>query len=214
MLDALKIGGSPMRIKSLMVLTGLTIFLVCSGCAFVDQRISLRYGTDERTTLAGTGDKLLLLVGPEGSDRLNKKGGSYILGNVKNSYGIKTADTITDDRIDDWIVTAFSKELHSKGITVRRVPMLPAMFDYGMSVMILRVWIEQDPGMFTVGSVSDVSLLLEIYSKGNLVKKFSIDGKGDKRGMFSTSGDREASLEKALKAVMAQAIPEILSVMR
>ena len=203
-----------MRMKSFIAIAGLTFFMVLSGCAYMDQKVSLRYSSNAGSVTAGVGDRLLLLAGPEGSDRLAKKGSSYVIGNVKSGYGIKTADTITDDSVDAWIVAAFATELQSKGIMVHRVPRLPETYDYGMNVMILRIWIEQDPGFFTVGAVSDVSLILEIYSKGNLVKKFSIDGKGDKRGMLSTSGDREESLEKALKAVIAQAIPEILSVMR
>ena len=70
----------------------------------MDSKINLRYSSNERDVIAGVGDRLLLMAGPEGLDRLSKKGSSYILGNVKNGYGIKTADTITDDRIDDWIV--------------------------------------------------------------------------------------------------------------
>lgn len=200
--------------KSLQMLVGIAFIVFGSGCAFVDQRISLRYSSQTRSVSAGVGDRLLLVAVPEGSDRLNRKGNSYIIGNVKNTYGMKTADTITDDNVGDWIIAAFSQELQTSGITVRRVERLPEVFDSGINVVILRVWVDQDPGFWTVGAVSEISIILEIYSKGDLLKKVAIDGKGDRRGMLSTSGDREESLEKALRAVMAQAVPEILSVMR
>jgi hypothetical protein len=140
---------------------------------------------------------------------LQRKETSYIIGTVRNGYGIKTADAVTSDRIDDWVASAFSGELGRAGYAVRRLEALPPDGGRGLQVVIRRLWVEQDPGFWTIGAITDLAFVMEIYTRGQLLKSVLIEAKGDSRTMFATSGHKEDSLQKALEAAMVQAMPHV-----
>lgn len=181
-----------------------------SGCAFIDQKLSLKYTPQGSATPLGVADRVLLTkVDLEGS--MQRKENAVIIGNVKNGYGVKTADAVTEHKIDDWILGALAAELQRRGFLVRRVETFPAEYDAGARVTVRRLWVEQDPGFWTVGAITDLSFALELYSKGDLVKKVVVSAKGDSRSMMGLSAQKEESLEKALRAAMEQASNEIVS---
>lgn len=190
-------------------LVGLS--LSTASCAFVDQRVSLKYLPEGGPTPKGYGVMTLLTQVDIGVKLDTKSDGSYVIGNVKNGYGMTTADTITSDRLDDWIMAALTAELEGRGITVKRVEQLPSSFDVGARLVVTRFWVEQDAGWWTVGAITQLNLIGDLYSKGELVKKVAIEGTGDSRSVVSGTGDREQSLQKALRAVMAKLVPDILA---
>ncbi len=191
----------------------IVAFLLLSGCAFIDQRVSLKYMPEDGGATPPTSETpMTLLTRVNVAVKLDRKAdNSYVIGNVKNGYGMTTADTITSDNLDDWVVAALTAELQSRGFKIQRMDQFPSAFDAGVSLVINRVWVEQDAGFWTVGSITQIILLADLYSRGELVKKVSIEGAGDSRSIYSSSGDREESLQKAMRAVMAQLVPEILA---
>ena len=194
--------------RSLSLSAILTVGLMATGCAFVDQRLSLKYlPPPAAETRPARPTEVLLAVKMDTS--LQRKETSYIIGTVRNGYGIKTADAITSDRIDDWVASAFSGELGRAGFAVRRLDALPPDPGRGLQVVIRKLWVEQDPGFWTIGAITDLAFVLEIYSRGQLLKSVLIEAKGDSRTMFATSSHKEESLQKALEAAMVQAMQHV-----
>lgn len=185
----------------------VTLALLATGCAFVDQRLTLKYlppSTDTRPTRP---TEVLLAVKMD--TNLQRKETSYIIGTVRNGYGIKTADAVTSDRIDDWVASAFSGELGRAGFTVRRLDVLPVESERGLQVIIRKLWVDQDPGFWTIGAITDLAFAMDIHARGKLLKSVVIEAKGDSRTMFATSSHKEESLQKALPAAMAQAVQHV-----
>src|SRR5258705_2268471 len=101
---------------------------VLSGCAFIDQKLSLKYTPQGSTTpLAVTERVLLTTIVLEAS--MQRKENSVVIGNVKNGYGVKTADAVTESKVDEWILGALAADLQRRGFLVRRGDGFPAEYE-------------------------------------------------------------------------------------
>ena len=189
----------------LLVLVALTF---CS-CAFVDQKIALTY--DPSVNATGGSGELFVSKAVEMQSLSQKSGGLWIIGTVKNTYGMRTADVVTDNNIGDWVVGAFSQELRTAGYDVKPVTQLPTGVTKGMDVTILRVFVDQDSGFFSVGAISDLQFNVDIWKNGVKVKTINIAAKGDDRSMIGGAETKALSLKKALQAAMQQSIPEVIT---
>lgn len=189
------------------VLAGLAL-LALTNCAFVDQKVDLSY---EKVVNARGGSGEVFIAKPKNSHNLNRKpSGDWIIGTVKNTYGMKTADVITNNDIGDWIVGALMQELTFAGYSVKPVTELPNDVSKGIDLTVLKVFVDQDPGFWTVGAISDVQFMVEIWKNGVKIKSFNVAAKGDERSMAGTAETKGVSLRKAMQAAMQQAVPEII----
>lgn len=190
----------------------LLVFLISSmmaGCAFVDQKVDLSY---EKTVGAKGGAGDLTIAKPTEMQTLTKKGDNlWVIGTVKNTYGMRTADTVTDNNLGDWVVRALTHELTEAGYVISHVDKLPNNVQKGLDVTIIRVWVDQDAGFWTVGAISDVQFNVDIWRNGEKLKTLNLAGKADDRSMVGgTAETKGLSLKKALQAAMQQAVPEII----
>lgn len=179
-----------------------SVIALSTGCAFVDQKLALKYTAPASVSVPAGVSNTVVMAKVDLDVSLQKKGDAYIIGTVKNGYGIKTADAVTSDRIEEWILGALTQELRIKGFAVRRAETFPPPVgvDRGAHLVIRRLWVEQDQGFWTVGAITELSLPVDLYSRGGLVKKVLLEGKGDSRSIVGLSEQKEESLEKALRA--------------
>lgn len=192
-------------LKTIVILAGILTIL---GCAFVDQRVELSYETVVNAK-GGSGD--VFIAKPKETHNLNKKSsGEWIIGTVKNTYGMKTADVVTGNDIGDWIAGALLKELSLAGYNVIPVTELPEDVPKGIDITILRVFVDQDVGFWTVGAISDLQFTVELWKNGVKVKILNVSAKGDERDVMGTAQTKGISLKKALQSAMSQAVPEII----
>jgi len=185
------------------------ILIAClgSGCAFVDQKVPLAYQAPKASVQSSQGGNVSveMPVCPEFGK--NKKG-LCIIGNVKNTYGMKTADTVTADSVPKWIADAFSTELQAAGFTPEIVDQLPSTAARGVSTRVIKVWVEQDPGFWTVGAIGEVQMRITLYRAGRVVKTFDVESKGQgNRSMVGDAATKQESLRIALATCMKETIP-------
>ena len=181
-----------------------------SGCAFVGQKIPLEY---QNTVYDGNhvqGGAVAVVV-PAEPEMKRKKNNNYVIGTVKNSYGMKTADVTTKDSVSAWVANALKKELDSVGFNASIVKSATETTENVVETRIIKVWVDQDPGFWTVGAIGEVQLRIVLYHKGNRMKEFDVEsrGQGD-RSMISTAGTKEESMMIALEACMKKTIPIIV----
>jgi len=181
--------------------------MVFTGCAFIDQRVDLSY---ERIVNARGGSGELFIAKPKEHQSLIKKSTSWVIGTVKNTMGMKTADVITENDIGDWLVGALSQELSVAGYSIKTVSVLPNDVSKGLDLTILKVFVDQDPGMFTVGAISDVQFTVEIWKNSIMAKSLIIAAKGDERSMVGSAETKGISFRKAMQAAMQEAVPAII----
>jgi hypothetical protein len=103
-----------MRLKANVMSLGVLVLFGAefAGCAFVDQRVDMSY---ERTVNASGGSGEVFIAKPKEHQSLMKKSNAWIVGTVKNTLGMKTADVITENNLGDWLVGALVQELNVAG---------------------------------------------------------------------------------------------------
>ncbi len=197
------------EIKTKAILIGLFVLFCMTfiGCAFVDQKVDLAY---ERTVNARGGSGEVFIAKPKEHHNLNKKANGLVIGTVKNAMGMKTADVVTENNIGDWIVGALVQELSVAGYNTKTVSALPHDVSKGLDLTVLKVFVDQDPGFWTVGAISDVQFTVEIWKNSIKAKVLNIAAKGDDRSMMGSAETKAISLRKAMQAAMQQAVPEII----
>lgn len=197
-----------MRRSILGVIVIMMLFTL--GCAFVDQKVPLVYNQE----VAGVnGEKYgpIQIEKPTPPDLETTKNGLVIIGNVKNTYGMKTADTVTGDSVSDWVAQALSIELKAVGFAPQVVDSVSSSTGQGVKTRVLKVWVEQDPGFWTVGAIGEVQLRIALYRNGKRIKEFDIESKGQgDRSMIDSASTKEESLRIALETCMKKAIPIIV----
>jgi ribosomal protein S5 len=102
------------------------------------------------------------------------------------------------------------QELSFAGYNTKTVSELPNDVSKGIDLTVLKVFVDQDPGFWTVGAISDVQFMVEIWKNGVRVKSFNVVAKGDERSMAGTAETKGKSLRKAMQAAIQQAVPEII----
>ena len=96
----------------MFVVLALTITSV-TGCAFGTRHPLLGY----TPVVKGSGPKNVTLYVEKFKDERTDKN---IIGNVRNGWGLKTADVITDTTIAEWVTDAFKTELGNDGYVVSK----------------------------------------------------------------------------------------------
>jgi hypothetical protein len=80
----------------------------------------------------------------------------------------------------------------------------------GVETRIIKVWVDQDPGFWTVGALGEVQLRVALYEGGQKIKEFDVDAKGQgERGVVGDAVTKSDSLEAALQECMKETVPMI-----
>jgi hypothetical protein len=196
-----------------MTVTAVSLYLMLGGgCAFVNQKIDLAYHT---TSPAHGGRGELYVARPIEKLTLPKDNKGYsIIGTVKNTIGMKTADVVTSDDIGDWVANALGRELQNAGYQVTFIEKMTEGVGKGVEIVILEFFIDQDPGMMTVGAITRLSMNLNIWKEGRLIQTLNIVGKGDSRSAVGSAETKGLSAQKALQACMSDAVPKIVNTLQ
>jgi hypothetical protein len=186
-----------------------TLGLGLAGCAFIDQKVALTYMP---TTVSGQGSGEVAVVAPDDLELPEKDTQGkqmLVIGSVKNTFGMKTADAVTDHSVSDWITGALRMELVNSGYQ-------PVVVDEVrrsgkcIAFVIDRVRVDQDPGFWTVGAIGDVQLTFSLYDDGERVAEFVVESKGQgHRGVIGDAATKEAAIRVALQECMREAMTTI-----
>lgn len=110
------------RATHLLVMIGL--FSVVTGCAFGNRHATLIYPPEEGSKNSGsgvaeaspapavTGESIILL---QFADKRSK---GRVIGEVQNTFGMHTADVVTEDSVAEWVTGALDMELRKAGYEV------------------------------------------------------------------------------------------------
>jgi hypothetical protein len=184
------------------------VLAFASGCAFVDQELKLGH---PHAICEGSGTGELCIAKPNAKHNLAKNSqGFTILGTVQTTFGIKTADVITRQDVGDWISEAYQVELQAAGYDTKIVQDMHSTTSKGISLTILSISIDQDPGFFTVGAITVLQFNIYIWKKSKKVRTLNVTAKGDHRSMIGSARNKEISLHKALDSALIESLPEIL----
>jgi hypothetical protein len=169
-------NSSDMRIG--FFASSLMSLLVLGGCAFGTRTVVLSYPPEE--TVDGFIDSAYAEEIGEAVPRtivlsvFDRRSEGHRIGNVRNAFGMDTADVVTRDDVTDWVARALEKELVSVGHSViRSGEALPGENAIGLRADILTVYC--DVYLTYDGEVS-LMVTLEDKERGSISKQLAGEG--------------------------------------
>jgi hypothetical protein len=200
---------SPRRVFSVCL---FALILTGTGCAFTNQQVSLEYNPYGRFT-GGSGR--IEIARPVQQHRLQVDGdGRIIIGTVRNTFGMHTANVVTGDDIGDWIALALEAELRPAGYFVDFVDTLTNRTAKGIRILVQHVFVNQMPGFWIVGAKTTIKLIAELVQNGRHVATLQEEGFWETGSAFGSAGSKEKSLRKGLENCLDKLVPRIISVLR
>lgn len=181
----------------------LTSCALSGGCALVDMKLPLAAYQPDSEPRLGTGRVEVAIPADPMFDK--NKDGLPIIGEVRNGYGVHTADVVTPDSIPGWFANACQAEFAQAGYQTQVVPRLSPACQRGIQVEVQRFHGGMDPGFWTVGGVSDIEFLFTVVRDGQPVEQIRFKGMGDDRGMIGGGEEIRNGLKKAMQACLKQA---------
>lgn len=191
-----------MKIVLIQLLVLVSLFI--SGCGSVDKKVDLRY--ERLGGLKGGAGELYIARPVERHDIAKKPSGAFILGRIKGTE----ADIVTEDSISDWVMSALSEELTFAGYHVKVVPELPESPPKGIKVVIFKVIAEQEAGLVTIKSTTDLKISFELWKGKRNVRNLSVETGAEEKGMDRSSEPINTALKKALQNAVQKAVPDII----
>jgi hypothetical protein len=182
--------------------------LFLPACAFVDQKVELPYSKTNASKASNA--KPIMVAKPKDGDLPRGKGGRIVIGMVKNGFGMKTADVLSDNSVSDWVAAALKDELDQAGFSATLVSELPSHVSRGISVNIEHLSVEPDMGFITVGDVCHIKLGVQLWKGAQKVREFKVESFSNPRSMVTGWASKKAkSLELAVRECSKKVVAEI-----
>ncbi len=173
----------------------IVFFLIVSqfaGCAFGTRHPLLSY----KPVSTSSGPRNVTVFVDNFKDERTEKN---VIGHVRNGWGLKTADVVTDTNISQWVTDALKSELGNAGYIVAK-----DRTELTAGGEILNVYC--DSYMQYEGKV-DLEIMLKKGDQVLLNKKYS--GKANNFNWAATAKSYGLTVEQSLQSAMRQIISDI-----
>ena len=174
------------------VVMSCLLTMAISGCAFGTRRPTLDYLA---VTPVKQQKNIAIKVVVFKDDRPDKN----IVGNVRNGFGLKTADVITETNVSEWVTNALKVELKNDGYTIVDVGA-----ENEISGEVIKVYC--DSYMCYEGEVM-IKVLLKRASNVLLEKTYS--GKASDMNWAATAKSYGTILKQSLQQTMNQVVADV-----
>jgi predicted alternative tryptophan synthase beta-subunit len=178
-----------------------------SGCAFGTRTAHLTYPPEEgdHSTIAlahaqeGQPDRGRIVVLSVTDDRTEKSR----IGNVRNTFGMNTADVVTSDDVRGWVEAAMKSELERAGYVVMQEGAPQTEYAVGLQASLVKVYC--DVYMTYDG---EVSLMLNLQGGNRSPARKLVEGEG---GVGLNWAATAKSYGESLALALQNAISKVLT---
>lgn len=186
------------------------VLMLFTGCALVDRNIPLTY---KCSNLESGKNGNFYIEKPKEITSLphNKKGQSDI-GDIRNSYGMRTADVVTTTDIGEWIASAYAQELTHAGYSVHTVPSLSEETTKGVRFAFKHINIDTDIDFFTIGAIAQVNYNILVFIDGKKVGTIDVEGASETRAGVISDEMYSTAIQQALGDAVKKSLPYLLKI--
>jgi hypothetical protein len=176
-----------------------------SGCAFGDRQVALQYpppaDAAPAPAVARAPQRDITIVLARFSDDRTEK----TIGEVRNGWGMHTADVLTDTDVTTWIARAIARDLKAAGYTVRKATAETAGERVQISGQVLTTYCRA-----LMAYEGEVSFFVQVSVDGEPVLNKRFAGRGSSGVNWAATGDAYGeSLAIALREAVAQLSKEL-----
>ncbi len=178
-----------------------------AGCALTGKMVELPYAPV--VNAVGGGGELYLAKPAEPASSGGKERASWIVGEMKNNIGERIGDVVTGVPPGELLLHAFAQEFRSAGYAVKTVGAIPTGAVAGINFSRLTIAMEQATSLLKVDARSRVTATAELWQKGKQVATLDYEAAYVDSAVTYRDQLLQITLEKAVQALMKQAVPEI-----
>ena len=192
----------------------LSLFLVVlisilSGCATVDQKISLAYKPVDKPFGRNSGEVFVSRI--DSASLLRNAKGEWIVGSMNNVHGVRQADLLSDVALGEWITDALVQELKQAGFSASYKAQLPADAAKAVVINDINVFMTVNRGTVSSETNQELKFNIDIIINGAKNKTITIAARDKKTLALAVSQDeKERIMLQSLPDAMQQAIPELI----
>lgn len=196
------------RVHSLSLYLVMMFFLL-SGCATVDQKISLVYKPVDKPFGRNSGEVLVSRI--DAASLLRNTKGDWIVGSLNNVYGVRQADLLSERALGDWITDALVQELKQAGYTASYTAPLPAGAARAVVINDIDVFMNINKGAVSSETKHELKFNVDIFVNGSKVKTLTIAARDNKTLSLTVSQEeKERIMLHSLQDAMQQVMPELI----
>jgi len=181
-----------------------------SGCATVDQKITLDYTPTKQSLGKQSGDISVARLDPPSATKNSQ--GEWIIGTINNVHGVPQANILSDRSIGEWISAALLLELKRSGFTSAYATSTPPSGDRGILITDINAFLNINQGTVSDEIKHELKFNVDVFLKGVKVKTFSVAARDSTTVPLSASPEEDARIMRhSLQDAMQQVIPEIIA---
>lgn len=189
----------------------LVLLITLSACAPADLVIKPTYQTTGEAKGAGG---QLFIVSALDSQKSAVERVQFIYGEVKSSDGKIKGNVISQVPPATLVRDALQQEMLKAGYNVQVSTAFPKEFDQGLLLTAATVSLDEVSSIVKNEAECKVSLSLEVWKKGTLVRRLSYGKSVSDYALKDRDKLHQALLQKALGAVMKDALADVLTYLK
>jgi len=192
-----------------LLLSLVTLICLLSGCATVDQKISLAYKPVDKPFGRNTGEVFVSRVDPASLSRNTK--GDWIVGALNNVHGVKQADLLSDRALGEWISDALVQELKQAGYTASFAAQMPSAAARGIVINDINAFMNVNKGAVSADTKQELKFNVDVIIDGSKIKTLTIAARDKKTLALNASvEEKERIMLQSLQDAMQQVVPELI----
>lgn len=187
----------------------LMLIALLSGCATVDQKVTLDYKPVDRPFGRNSGE--VFVSRTDAVSLLRNTKGEWIVGSLNNVHGVRQADLLSDRTVGEWVSDALLQELKQAGYTAGYTARLPAAASRAILISNISVFMNVNQGTVSSETRHELKFDVDILRNGSKVKTFTIAARDNSTiPLIASLEKKELIMRQSLQDGMRQLLPELI----
>ena len=184
---------------------------ILSGCATTTIPVSILYSPSVEAR-GGSGN-LFLKSGTGNTAISNADNVRWVIGKRKDSDGMVTGEILSVSSAGDIVLDALKRELTVAGYRVELGASMPSGVPKGIDLASVQVELEETAGIPKIEITCTVKISMDVWKNGAKMKRLSYETRVSDFAIIDRERLPRDMIEKGLRGVMSQAVPEIVAVL-
>ena len=194
------------RITRLLFCASL-LLATLSGCATVDQKITMNYSPIDRGF--GRHTETVVVSKTESTPFARNNKGEWIIGSINNVHGVQMADLLADRNQGEWITEALLLELKHAGYSATCKNPLPIGTAFGIQLSNINAFMNLNRGLVSTEIKHELKFNVDLFLSGVKIKSFAVASRTSQTVSLKASENESAmiilqTIQDAMQQVMSE----------
>ncbi|MDX2132362.1 MAG: hypothetical protein SFY69_09945 [Planctomycetota bacterium] len=198
--------------STLLAVALLGMIMLVGGCKGQDKAMGLRY-VPAKSTANPADAPVYVLLTKEAHGLPSNRNNQRIIGEIVHRNGKKQADILSAFPINEWARNAIAGELRAAGVNASEADAFPAGAPVVEST-ITRMQSKTDLSFSTAQVTATLGVEFVVTAPGGTKQTFAAQAEGTAKGSQGPLINCRDAYERAMQAVLREAVPKIVRSLR